>query len=100
MHLKKRRLWLWRDTIAKADLRQESGIGPTSTDNPVRNIVLEPTSERVSVTLPAEQRIDWPVSRFPKYTELVLELSMVGPIRRIRHVLTSVHHDPDRQLDE
>jgi len=92
LHLKKRHRLFWNKTITEAQVQESPDLGITRT--PITNIELEPMSEPRVITVIAKAPIECPVSSLPEKMKLVLELSMVGPIRRMKRTIDTVDHDP------
>ena len=94
LHLKKRRLWFWRETIAQA-VASEHTHTPSGfpQDIPFTDWLIEPMSARKTRTIWAEGPMPHPHS-LPRYVELVLHFKMVGPMRHMTRTLKAYKHDP------
>ena len=85
LHLKKRYWLFWHKTLAEAPLRIHSvGIEPTGPL--LENLAIEPMSAPMVVTVDAKGLIQIPLKLSQKGV-FCLEFRMVGPIRRIRHIV-------------
>lgn len=67
-------------------------------DYPLKDIVLEPQSKTEELPISVHGLIPV-ISSFPRKSELVLVLEMVGPTRRVEHILEKIKHDPKRVPD-
>ena len=94
LHLKKRRLWFWRETIAQA-VASEHTHTPSGfpQDIPFTDWLIEPMSARTTRSIWAEGPMPHPHS-LPRYVELVLHFKMVGPMRHMTRTLKAYKHDP------
>ena len=93
LHLKKRHWLFWHKTLAEAPLRiHKAGIEPTGPL--LENLVIEPMSAPLTVTVDAKGLITIPSSCLSRRMVLCLEFSMIGPIRRMRRNIESVYYDP------
>jgi hypothetical protein len=104
VHLKQRFLWFWRKTLIEVPLRHSDPSNPAAPENSLKlvsNIELEPISERVWVVLEGSAPFNIPQQMWPNYLEVVIEFSMVGPMRKYGRVLkrgSILHPDNDSML--
>ena len=89
--LEKKRFLFWRRVMARAVVKVHGVHGE---DQPFENILLEPQSGRQEYVLVADGPITHPIDAFPRRSQLVLQLNLSGPLRRIRRtVVKSLMHD-------
>ena len=102
LHLKKRRLWFWRSTIATADVLEHSySAGARDFQTvPLRDWLIDPLSARQTKGIMAEGKIPIHPKSLPRRMWLVLHFRMVGPMRHMTRELKDISHDPKRVPDE
>ena len=100
LHLKKRRFRFWRSTIASAQFDKVTSSASGLQYEPFLDILLEPVSSPVAVSITAEAPITIPISELPGHLELILELRLVGPLRRFKYLLSSFAHNPSELLGQ
>lgn len=84
-----RRLKLWRRTIARVRVYIDQAPGREE----VADIELPPMSKRHEVKLIFDDNVNLAEHGLPAWSELVLALDLVGPIRKVERSLTGVSHD-------
>ena len=96
LHLKKKRWLFWDKTITSAEVKERIQRGGTSPQyKSINNVELPPVSAPQVLTVEANAPIQVAVTTLPKKMSLVLEFQMVGPIRRMRHLLSPISHNPN-----
>ena len=96
--LRKRRLFLWRRTLAKIPVLTYSPNSRNPLDSPIKDIYLEPMGKpKTHVISIAGNFQD---IEMPRRSELVLVFRMVGPMRKYIYKLTDVRHNPKQAADE
>jgi len=99
LHLKKRQWLFWDKTITLAEVKEDVRQGgATPQRKSINNVELPPVSAPIVLTVEANAPIQVPVITLPKKMKLVLEFQMVGPIRRKRHLLSLISHNPKQNL--
>ena len=100
LHLKRRSWLFWWKTITQTPIervvysRRIERVVYSRRNTKKLNIELEPMSNPTVVGLEASGEIKAPLKKLPRRMRLVVELRMVGPIRRVRRLLSKVKHDP------
>ncbi len=95
LHLKKRHWLFWDKTITFAEVKESvQRGGATPQHKSINNVELPPVSAPLVLTVEANAPIQVPMITLPEKMKLVLEFQMVGPIRRMRHLLSLISHNP------
>ena len=95
LHLKKRRLWLWRETIAQTVASEHTHTASGfPQDVPFTDWLIEPMSARQTRSIWADGPIPIHPHALPPWMELVLHFKMVGPMRHMTRTLRVYKHDP------
>ncbi len=95
LQLKRRNLYLWRQTLGSAPVLVES-LSDTSHAKSWGTVILEPLSAATIVCVRASAPISYPVQKLPRHLELWLEFGTVGSVHaHVSRLIETVRHDPN-----